>query len=334
MRLLILGGTVFLGRHLVRAALDRGHTITLFNRGRHNPELFPEVERLYGDRGADLTPLRGRCWDAVVDTCGYVPRVVRESARALSASVGHYTFVSSISVYARLDRPGVDEAAPVGILADERVEEVTGESYGPLKALCEREVAEQFPEAALNIRPGLLVGPHDPTDRFTYWPVRAARGGDVLAPATRESPLQVLDARDLAEWMVRMVEAGETGTFNATAPDYTLTWGHLLDDCRLIGGSETVITWVTEEFLLEQGVEPWSELPLWVPHAEQTARCLHQVSARKAISAGLRFRPLVETARDTLAWWRALPAERELQAGITPQREAELLSRWHARSGE
>ncbi len=207
MKLLVLGGTVFLGRHLVEAATARGHSVTLFNRGQHNPELYPEVEKLRGDRDSDLSALQGRRWDAVIDTCGYLPRAVRASAELLADAVDHYTFISSISVYADFHTPAMDESAPVGTLADETVEEVTGETYGPLKALCEQAAERALPGRVLNIRPGLIVGPHDPTDRFTYWPVRVARGGEVLAPGRPHVPVQVIDGRDLAEWTVRMVEA-------------------------------------------------------------------------------------------------------------------------------
>ena len=189
MNLLILGGTVFLGRHLVEAALARGHAVTLFNRGQHNPDLFPEVERLRGDRDGDLQALEGRRWDAVVDTCGYVPRVVRASAEMLAPNVDHYTFISSISVYADTSKPGIDEQAPVGTLDDPTTEEVTGESYGPLKALCEQAAEAAMPGRVLNIRPGLIVGPHDPTDRFTYWVRRVAEGGEVLAPGNPHAPV-------------------------------------------------------------------------------------------------------------------------------------------------
>jgi nucleoside-diphosphate-sugar epimerase len=328
MKILVLGGTIFLGRHLVEAALARGHGVTLFNRGQHNPDLFPDVEKLRGDRTGDLDALRGRKWDAVVDTCGYVPRVVRASAQRLAEAVGHYTFISSISVYPSLPTPGMDESAPTGTLADESIEEVTGETYGPLKALCEQAAEAAMPGQVLNVRAGLLVSPSDPSDRFTYWPHRIAQGGDVLAPGTPVGRAQFIDARDLAEWIVRMAESGGTGVYNATGPGEPLTMGQLLDDCRAVSGSDATLIWVDEEFLLTAGAAPWSELPLWVPAREADMAGFSAVSCAKAIAAGLTFRPLADTIRDTLAWDATRPAVPELRAGLKPEREAELLAAW------
>jgi 2'-hydroxyisoflavone reductase len=333
MKLLILGGTVFLGRHLVDAGLARGHAVTLFNRGQHNAELYPEVEKLRGDRDGGLDVLRGRRWDVVIDTCGYVPRVVRASAELLSGAVERYVFISSISVYPSFRRPGLDETAPVGTLGDPSVEEVTGETYGPLKALCEQAAEAALPGRALVIRPGLIVGPHDPTDRFTYWPVRVARGGEVLAPGQPGRHTQFVDARDLAEWTVRMVEGGRTGTFNATGPAEPLVFGELLDACRAASGGAR-ITWVDEAFLAEHEVGPWIELPLWVPESDADTLGFSDVSVARALDAGLSFRPLADTVRDTLAWAMELPSDRAWRAGLKPEREAELLTAWHARPGE
>ncbi len=330
MKLLILGGTIFVGRHLVDAALARGHEVTLFNRGQHNPDLYPDVEKLRGDRKDDLRALRGRRWDAVIDTCGYVPRVVRASAELLADAVGHYTFISSISVYADLSVPGLDEGGAVGTLADETVEEVTGETYGPLKVLCEWAAERALPGRVLTIRPGLIVGPHDPTDRFTYWPHRVARGGEVLAPGSPEARVQFIDARDLAQWSVRVVESGHTGVYNATGPDYPLTMGRLLAECEAVSGRDAGFTWVDEGFLLEREVAPWSDLPLWIPAKKETAG-FAAVDCGKAIAAGLTFRPLSDTVRDTLAWDAARPADREWRAGLRPERESELLGAWHGR---
>ena len=232
MNLLILGGTIFLGRYLVEAALARGHQVTLFNRGQHNSELYPDVEKLRGDRDGGLDVLRGRRWDAVVDTSGYVPRVVRASAELLADAVEHYTFISSISVYPHFRSVGLDESAPVGTLDDPTVEEITGESYGPLKALCEQAVEQALPGRTLVIRPGLIVGPHDYSDRFTYWVRRVAQGGELLAPAHPDWHTQIIDVRDLAEWTLRMVERRQTGVYNATGPEYDLTFGQLLETCR------------------------------------------------------------------------------------------------------
>lgn len=335
MNLLLLGGTIFLGRHLVEAALAGGHQVTLFNRGRHGAELFPEVEKLRGDRGSaeGLASLRGRRWDAVIDTSGYVPRVVRESAGLLADAVAHATFISSISVYADMRVAGVDEAAPVGMLADERVEEITGDTYGPLKALCERAAEEAMPGRVLVVRPGLIVGPHDPTDRFTYWPARVARGGPFLAPGRPEWVTQFIDARDLAAWTLRMVEERRSGVYNATGPAAPRPFGQLLDACRAASGSDALPLWVDEQFLLERGVQPWSDLPLWVPEQDARMAGFSRVSCVRAIDAGLRFRPLDETVSDTLAWFAGRAGGQELRAGLSAPREAELLAAWQARVG-
>jgi 2'-hydroxyisoflavone reductase len=322
MKILILGGTVFLGRHLVDAALARGHEVTLFNRGQHNPDLYPELERLRGDRDGGLDALKSRQWDAAIDTCGYVPRIVRASATLLADAVAHYTFISTISVYADVTQPGVDERGPVGTLADATVEEITGETYGPLKALCEEAVEAALPGRALIIRPGLIVGPYDPTDRFTYWPVRVARGGEVLAPGRPARAIQVIDGRDLAEWTVRMVEGRRAGIYNADGPDYLLTMGALLDTCREVAGSDARFTWVGDEALLAAGATPWSEVPVWVP--EREAQGFFSIDCGKALAAGLTIRPIAETVRDTLAWHATRPAG-PMKAGMTREREAELL---------
>ncbi len=334
MKLLILGGTVFVGRHLVEAALAAGHEVTLFNRGQHNADLFPTVEKLRGDRAAGsdgLAALRNRRWDAAIDTAGYVPRVVRASAELLAGNVDHYTFISTISVYADFSQLGLDEGAAVGTIEDETTEEVTGDTYGPLKALCEQAAEEAMPGRVLTVRPGLIVGPHDPTDRFTYWPHRVAQGGDVLAPDPPGSQVQFIDARDLAAWTLRMVEAGHSGVYNATGPDYTLTMGEVLGACKSVSGRDAHFVWAGESFLLEEGVEPWMGLPLWIPEQDGSMRGLDAVDCRKAIGAGLTFRPLADTVRDTLAWDETRPPDAERGAGLRPEREAELLQRWRER---
>lgn len=330
MKLLILGGTSFLGRHLVEIAQARGHTLTLFNRGQRNPDLFPDIERLRGDRDGDLTALHGHTWDAAIDTSGYFPRIVRASAELLADAVSHYTFVSSISVYSDVSIIGIDESAPVGALADPTVEEITGETYGPLKALCEQAVEQSLPDHALIIRPGLIVGPYDPTDRFTYWPHRVAQGGEVLAPARPDYLVQIIDARDLASWILTMVEAHQTGVYNATGPAHPLTLGNVLDTCRTVSGSDAHTTWVAEQFLLDQHVEPWMQLPLWVPESDPANAGFSAINCHRAIAAGLTFRPLAGTVRDTLAWDATRPPDHEWRAGITREREAELLQAWHA----
>jgi 2'-hydroxyisoflavone reductase len=330
MKLLVLGGTVFLGRHIVDSALRRGHEVTTFTRGKHNPDLFPDVEKLRGDRDSDLSALEGRRWDAVIDTCGYVPRVVRRSAELLAGAVEHYTFISSISVYADFATPGMDESGAVGTIEDTTIEEVNGETYGPLKALCERAAEESMPGRVLAIRPGLIVGPNDPTDRFTYWPHRIAQGGEVLAPGKPELPTQIIDVRDLAEWNVRMVEQRKTGTYNATGPDYTLTMGAFLEECVRTSGSDARLNWLPDDFLLEKNVAPWSELPLWLPDTTEYAG-FNTVDCSRAFTDGLTFRPIAGTIADTLAWDATLPADRELRAGIPRDRERELLQAWKER---
>ncbi|MBI2760045.1 MAG: epimerase [Chloroflexi bacterium] len=330
MKLLMLGGTVFLGRSLVDAALVRGHEVTLFNRGQHNPELYPDVEKLRGDRDGDLGALEGRQWDAVIDTCGYVPRIVRASAELLADAVGHYSFISSISVYDNFRTRAMAEDAPVGTVEDPTVEDVLP-NYGPLKALCEQAAEAAMPGRTLRVRAGLIVGPHDQSDRFTYWPHRIAKGGDVLAPGSSDRAVQIIDVRDLAEWNVRIAEQRVSGVFNATGPDYTLTMGAVLDACKAVSGSDARFVWASEQFLLDAGAQPWAQLPLWVPDTEENAG-FSSIDCSKAFATGLTFRPLAETVRDTLAWDATRPADTERRNGLPPDREAELLQGWRARA--
>jgi 2'-hydroxyisoflavone reductase len=323
MDVLVLGGTKFVGRHIVRTAIDRKHNVTLFNRGQTNPDLFPEVEKLIGDRGGDLAPLRERTWDAVIDTCGYVPRIVRNSVQVLSDRTDVYVFISTISVFASFEKVGLSEDDPVGSLDDETVEEITSDTYGPLKALCEAAVQDEISGRALIIRPGLIVGPHDPTDRFTYWVRRSAQGGDILAPAPPDQNVQFIDARDLASWTLDMIEAGQTGIFNATGPEKPLTLGKLLQTCCDFSEEGARLIWVDETTLLDAGIEPWSQLPMWLPGPENAG--LMAVDCTRAISAGLRFRSLKTTIGDTLNWDRARDPIVPMKAGLEPSREAELL---------
>jgi 2'-hydroxyisoflavone reductase len=331
LKLLVLGGTKFLGRAVVEAALARGHEPTLFNRGRTNPDLFPEAGRLIGDRDGDLSALEGGRWDAVVDPSGYVPRVAAASVDLLAGSVDHYVFVSSLSVYRAPYSPGYDEEAPLEELEDPAREEVARD-YGALKAACERVVAERFPGRSAAVRAGLIVGPHDPTGRFTYWPVRLARGGEVLAPGRPERPWQFVDVHDLGEWLVRLAEERIAGAFNATGPEPGVDAGEVLEACRRVTGAEARLTWVDEEFLLDHGVGEWMELPLWVSE-RGAAAALHQADVSRAVAAGLRFRPLEDTVRDTLVWAREEgdSALAPGQAGLDPDRERELLALWHGR---
>jgi 2'-hydroxyisoflavone reductase len=302
MRLLVLGGTKFLGRHAVAHALAQGHEVTTFTRGQTNPELFPEAEHLTGDRDGGLDALRDREWDGVVDTSGYVPRVVRQSAELLRAAVQRYVFVSTISVYAEPEE-----------LEDSSTEDIQ-QHYGALKRACERVVEEVYGDRSARVRAGLIVGPYDPTDRFTYWPRRLAAGGDVLAPGDPLQPLQVIDARDLAAWLVRLALEGPGGTFDATGEQTTL--GSVLE--RLRGGSQLV--WVDGQRVLDAGVQPWMELPLWLP---PDAWELMERDVSAAVAAGLAYRPLEETARDTHEWDRSEPGDRPT---LTREKEADVLS--------
>jgi 2'-hydroxyisoflavone reductase len=306
MRLLVLGGTKFLGRHAVDSALAQGHDVTIFTRGETNPELFPEVEHLTGDRDGGLEALRGREWDGVVDTSGYVPRVVRQSAELLRGAVDRYVVVSSISVYADPSKP-LDESSPVLELDDPASERIE-EDYGPLKGAVERVVADVYGDRGTAVRAGLIVGPHDPTDRFTYWPRRLAEGGDVLAPGDPSAAVQFVDARDLGAWLVHLAEHGPGGTFNATGPAAPLTLGDLLERAIAALGADATLHWVDDQRLLDAGVGAWMELPLWLPGAEHAG--MMNADVRRAIDSGLRFRPVEETVRDTLAWSREAGEQR------------------------
>jgi 2'-hydroxyisoflavone reductase len=338
MHILILGGTRFVGYHITEAALARGHQVTLFNRGTTNPEAFPQTEKLSGDRDTgSLDVLRGRTWDAVIDVNGYVPRVVRQIGEVLQDSVGRYVFISTISVYARPIAQHADENAPLATLADETTEEITGDTYGGLKVLCERAAEEAFPDKTLIIRPGLVVGPEDPTERFTYYPARAAKGSEMLCPGSGKDPIEFIDARDLANFTLHALESACTGAYNATGPDYTLTMEKVLEICKEVALQEKFtndlqLTWADEAFLQEQGINAWTDLPLWIP-ASSPDGTIHTVSVAKAIADGLSFRPLYDTVRDTMAWDAARPPEarRSTNFGISLEREAELLRLWHER---
>jgi 2'-hydroxyisoflavone reductase len=317
-RLLVLGGTAFLGRALVDKALERGHEVTLFNRGRTNPELFPEAERLRGDRNEDLSALEGREWDAVVDVATFLPRAVRLATETLRDRVDRYVFVSSISAYADFSAPA-SEDSPLAQLANPESESI--EDYGPLKAECERLVQEALGERALVVRPGLIVGPHDPTDRFTYWPRRVAEGGPMLAPAPPDQPVQFIDVRDLGEWIVAAAESRLSGVYNATGEP--TTFEALLDACMRVSG-HTEIVWFPPERLVAAEVGEWMELPLWIVTPEFAA--MQRTDVSKAIRDGLRFRPLEETIRDTLAWDAERTTPRAEGVGLTAERERELLA--------
>ncbi len=325
MDLLILGGTKFVGRHIMQTALDAGHTVTLFNRGQTNADLFPRVEKLVGDRDGGLDALQAREWDAVVDVNGYVPRLVRESAELLKESAGRYVFISTISVFADFSQPGLTEDSALATLEDESAEEITGETYGGLKVLCERVVQAVYGDRATILLPGLVVGPHDHTDRFTYWPWRVARGGNLLAPGDPQQPVQFIDGRDLAVFAIKLAEDDQAGIFNTTGPDYRLTLGKVLDACKAVGRSDAEFTWLPEEFLVANDVGPWMELPLWVT-AEDAG--LLQIDVSKAKDAGLVYRPLEDTIADTLAWARTRPPGHEWGAGLAADKEQAVLKKW------
>lgn len=335
-KILFVGGTLFLGRRLAEAAVGRGHEVTTFSRGRHGTDPPMGIEALKGDRHGDVSALRGRRWDAAIDTCGYVPGAVNRIMDALGgSSIAHYTFVSSVSVYAEYPLAGTDERAPVATITPEQLRDAEematgvramartyGEMYGALKALCERAAEERMPGRVLHVRPGLIVGPYDYTDRFTYWVKRVAEGGEVLAPGAPDRRVRVIDARDLAEWIVRMVEEWRTGVFNATGAEDGLSFGRMLGVCRTISGSDARFTWVDQAHLLDRGVHPWSDLPLWIPDA---ANGIFEVRNDRAIAAGLTFRPLETTVQDTLEWDRVRAVDEPLKAGLTRDRERELL---------
>jgi 2'-hydroxyisoflavone reductase len=341
LRILILGGTAFLGPAVVNEARARGHEITLFNRGRTNADMYPDLEKLTGDRFGDLSALEGREWDVCLDNSGYIPATVAASAGLLSKHVKQYIFVSSISVFADFSVRGLNEKSPVGQLTDEEIaaaqgmKDITGANYGPLKALCEQAAEKACPGRTCVIRPGLIVGPMDRSDRFTYWPVRVARGGEVLAPGTPDTPTQVIDVRDLAEFIVRCAEQGINGVYNATSPAGELTMGEMLETCRRVSGSDATFTWADAEFLAAQEVAAWSDMPVWVPlEGEEAGHPFIDVS--RALKKGLTFRPISETVRGTLDWWATVPQERKdgpMRAGLTAEREAEVLAAWRAAKG-
>jgi 2'-hydroxyisoflavone reductase len=339
LKLLVLGGTKFLGRHLVDAALAHGHEITLFNRGLNNADLHPEIEKLHGDRSGDLAALRGRCWDAVIDTCGYLPWQVQASAGVLADAVQHYTYISSLSVYPEFSPPGVDETTALpqltkdqaaGLLKIKNLTPALAEKlrpvYGPLKVLCERIAAEAMPGRVLIIRPGLVVGPWDYHESFTTWVRRIARGGEVLAPGRPNRPVQLIDARDLAEWTIRLIEVRQAADYNATGPDYCLTLQQLLDHCVVSCGSDARLVWVDDQFLAAASATR-TELPIW--HPDPRTHGLAAVNCAKALASGLTFRPIGDTIRDTLAWDNARPKNLKPHLGIRPDRELQLLQAWH-----
>ena len=378
LKILILGGTGFLGPAVVEAAKARGHALTLFNRGKTEKRIgtIDGVEKLFGNRDPNLhseesdpsSPLGlsqieeaikgGARWDAIVDTSGYFPRIVDASAQLLSKAAKSYIFISTISVYAANSIVDTDETAPVGTLVNPAVENMgaQSENYGPLKALCEQAAEKAFPGRTANIRPGFIVGPGDPTDRFTYWVARAARGGEILAPGAAADPVQYIDVRDLAEFVIRCAEQSTAGTFNLIGPPTPMPWGELLGACVAAakGSPASTLTWVPTSFIIEQGLSPGGDLPIWVP-PEGESGGFHRRSTARATAAGLKLRTPLDTCSATLAWWpkelerrarvtkqiledaqkTGKPAPRvadpsALRAGLTAEREAQVLAAWHA----
>jgi 2'-hydroxyisoflavone reductase len=359
LNILILGGTGFIGPDQVEAARARGHTVTLFNRGKTEKAkggIFPDVEKLYGNRDPDkpaddtkddqgdpvnpdspigLTALKGRQWDVVIDNSGYYPRQVRASAELLAPNVKHYVFISTVSVYAEHTIPNADETAPVAKTEHETREDLRGhmEDYGPLKALCEQAVEAALPGRTTIVRPGYIVGPGDPTDRFTYWPVRVDRGGEVLVPGTPDDPIQIIDARDLGDWVIHLVENNTTGVFNAVGPRDRLPMREMLAACQAATTNDAWFTWVETSFL--DANPPAPEFPIWVPPEGEYAGFASRSNAR-AVAAGLKFRPVADTAKATLDWFKSLPADRQakLSQGPKPEDEQAILAAWHEKTGK
>ena len=330
LRILVLGGTGFIGPHMVREALRRGHEVSLFNRGRTNNELFPDLELFKGDRNNGLQSLEGGDWDVVVDNSGYVPRHAEDSASLLSPVVSHYLYVSTISVYAVSPAP-ITEASPLATMPDETVEEVTGETYGPMKALCEQRVlAEMGADRTTILRPTYICGPGDRTDRYTYWPVRTSRGGEMLWPGSPDDDIQIIDVRDFANFTVHCLEQQTAGIFNTVTPLQSFRMGDLMEDSLAVTNSDMTPVWVDKDFIADNEVAAGGGLPIWEPPGSEFAT-LSQVDGSPAVAAGLRNRPTRETARDTISWWKTLPADRtgNLRAGLSTDKEAEVLRSWH-----
>jgi 2'-hydroxyisoflavone reductase len=344
LKILVLGGTGLIGPPMVAYAVARGHELTLFNRGKTNTELFPELERIIGDRNDNISALaaavaKGRRWDVVIDNTASIPRWVEESAGLLKDSAGLYLYTSSISAYADSATPGADETAPLGAISAEEAakvktnRDITDTNYGPLKALCEKAAQTAFPERSIVVRPGLIVGPGDSSDRFTYWPVRIHRGGEVMAPGNPTDPVQFIDCRDLGEWYVRLVEDSAIGVYNGVGPASPMSIAEMLYGIRATTGGELSFTWVDADFLKQHEVEEWGEMTVWVPPVGEYAG-FSSSSIARAKKAGLSFRPLATTAVDTIEYWSSLPEERRAKprAGLDPEKERAVLAAWHSRT--
>jgi 2'-hydroxyisoflavone reductase len=333
-RILILGGTGFLGPATVEAAIARGHRLTLFNRGRTRPGLFPDIETLLGDRdpkvGEGLNALRDRKWDVVIDNSGNIPRLVTASAKLLAPAAAHYIYISSISAYADNSIEGQDESGKLAVTDDPQVETITDRTFGPLKVLCEKAASEAFPGRATIVRPGYNVGPDDPSGRFTYWPVRIDRGGEVLVPGAPSDPVQFIDVRDLGAWLITLAEQRAIGTFNATGPKGRLAWGDLVQSCIKAATTAHSLTWVPAEWVRREARQAF---PIWAPY-EGGTRGFHRWSNARAVEAGLEFRPYPQIVADTLRWYKSQPEDgRTKLAGPTAEKEAELLAKWKSSRG-
>ncbi len=330
MKLLIVGGTRFLGRHIAEQALAQGHDVSLLHRGKSGPDLFPQAQHLIADRDGDLSVLSGQQWDAAIDTSAYVPRQVRAMSTALEPHVKRYLLVSTISVYADFADIGTTEGAATQVLDDPLTETVNGATYGGLKALCEEAALAAWGERCVVARPGLIVGPHDPTGRFTWWMTRLQRGGAVLAPGSPEAPVQFIDARDVAAWLLHQADAATQGPFNLTGPHPALKMGEFLDTTRRVLNPSASLRWVDADWLLSEGVKPWSDLPVWLP---PESHGLHKMNLARALTTGLVFTPLAQTVADTAAWAVINPSPVNHSAvapttvGLSPEREVQLLAR-------
>lgn len=326
MNLLIIGGTQFVGRHIAYAALERGDRVTLFNRGRTQGDAIAGVEQVHGDRNGDLHRLDGRTWDAVIDACGYTPVEVEISARYFSERTGAYVFISTISVYDQEGVSSIDEDSPLCAWPREADRtRMTPETYGPLKVSCEDVVSGAFGERSLIVRPGLVAGAYDPTDRFTYWPVRCAAGGEILAPGAADHPIQYIDARDLGAFTISLAHQRATGIYNAVTTPDSVTFGDLFSGCFAANGAAAPVRYASETFLEKHSVAPWSDLPLWIPRSGP-GLAMVRISNARSRARGLHVRPVAESARGVLEWAvRTGKRVGALQAGLTLERETELL---------
>ncbi|PAD65986.1 NAD-dependent dehydratase [Bacillus sp. 7586-K] len=338
MKVLIIGGTRFLGKALVAEALKKGHEVTLFNRGT-NKEIFPEVEHLIGDRDGDLSLLKNRKWDVAIDTCGFAPHQIKKAAAVLGDNIEYYTYISSISVYKDWIPHNITEDYLLQSMPKDKLKAVEEgsispyEYYGALKVLCEAEAEKHWPGRVLHIRAGQLVGPFDYTDRLPYWVQRVAQGRKIMVPGSPNRLVQLIDIKDLATWVFNMAETRKAGTFNVTGPDYELTMAELLNTCKAVTNSDAVFVWAEEQFVLEHKIQPWTEMPLWIPEhyplegEKEPWKGSFRISIEKAVAAGLSFRPLEETIHDVYQWEKDRQ-DTERRAGISRDKEQELLKSW------